>query len=276
MGNHFICQLKDAIKNKNECYLTISYEEFQSNYEKIIELCGKTGVLMISEKNGVLCLDDVNFIKIRIAHKKNLTCNHFWFLEKLKGIEIIGSPETRKSFGKLIISDVKRMKILLIFVSAVYFILFLSAGSSMEKLNGFINTLITVCSIFIATIFVFIGMFYGDKSRSKDMYKNGYFDNEYNTDVYIITLSFVSLLILIIAYGLSCIDLVYYKNSYINTFLKKINIVSEYGICLALTYIAIIFLIICFDSLINYYLKTCRNEAFVDAVNEKVEERQKK
>lgn len=267
----FVNELQYYINNKEEHIFKIKYSDFEYMYKTISIFNGKKGIIMISENIAVLCLDDFDYIKFYLISNDKLRIENFNFLY---GIEVIGSSKNEKSsFFDLIVNDFKRMYPILIVISLIYFFIFLSSGSDMDKLGSVVEVLVTICSIFFATIFVFIGMFYGNKERSIVLYKKGLCDKEYGIDKYVIKLSFISLLLLMISYSICKVNRIYFNKSFLNVLLLKINFISEYKICVILTYVSIIFIVICFDSLINYYLRTCRNEFFVDAVNEKMKER---
>lgn len=47
-------------------------------------------------------------------------------------------------------------------------------------------------------------------------------------------------------------------------------ILTEDNVAVPLSFGSLVYVIICFDSLINYYLRICRNEFFVNAVDEEM------
>ena len=260
---------------KDSIAIECNFIEFRKEYEQITKILGNEGVIMLSENIAIGCYDKYSQIKIYIKNNKKLNVEDFEFVGTK--VKLIGERrEDSESFFNLLIADILRLFPIIVVTSVIYFFLFLSNGADLKVLNSFDELLITVFSIFIATIFVFIGMFYGDKERCISIYRKGLCDKEYNTDKYVIKLSFISLFLLICSFVITGIESISFSNEIIERIVSKVGVIDEYNVSLVLTFIPIIFAIICFDALINYYLRTCRNEFFIDAVKKEIEERKRK
>lgn len=116
---------------------------------------------------------------------------------------------------------------------------------------------------------------YAGKCIKISLYKKGRCDTEYETDKYVILLSLLALLLQVISYLISEIEYNEFSNDILNNICVLFSFMNEYDVCMVLVFISIVLLLICFESLVNYYLRTCRNEFFVDAINDIVEERKK-
>ena len=271
--DNFVEELEKRIAIKQEGAIKIELTEFKNSYEYIKHLVGEDCLVMISENIAIVCFDKCNFIKIYVWNKKFLGAEDFYFMRKA---DVIGGKSKQSSFFKLLFDDIKRLMLPICVACLIISFFYLSSESDLYKLSNFNELLITVCSIFIATVFVFIGMFYGDKERSVLLYRKGKCDVEYCTDKYIISMSFFALIMLMISFCICNMGEISFKNRILNYILCKFNFVSEYAAALFITCMAVVALVICFDSLINYYLRTCRNEFFVEAVNAEVKNRKKK
>lgn len=269
----FIEELKEKVLLRQPGVLKIEYSQFKKLYDQVEDMLGEECLVMVSEKMAVICFDKYSDIKIHVYNDKYFTKENFSFIKKAAIIG--GRAGERISFLRLLVDDIKRLFIPIIFAYIVLSFFYMSSESGIQKLSEFNELLINVCSIFIATVFVFIGLFYGDKERTVILYRKGRCDIEYYTDRYVISLSFISLCMLIVSFCICNIGEISFGNECLNNILSKFKSISEYDAALAMTYIAVGLIIICFDSLISYYLKTCRNEFFVEAFNSEMEDRKK-
>lgn len=270
--DNFVDELEYRIQIGQEGVIKIGLYELKKSYEAIKCVMGEECLVMVSENIAIVCFDKYSFIKIYVWNKKYLRAEDFSFMEKA---DVIGGRTKRISLFKMLFDDIKRLILPISVACLIICFFYLSSGGNADTLKNFNELLITVGSIFIATVFVFIGMFYSDKERSVLLYRKGRCDIEYYTDKYIISMSFFSLIMLIISFCICDIGEISFRGEFINHILYKFNYISEFSVALCITIIAVVALVVCFDSLINYYLRTCRNEFFVDAVDEEVENRKK-
>lgn len=268
----FLTGLLSCMKCKESSFIPISYKQFKEEYRNIENNLGKSGFMMISENIAILCFDRYPQIKIKIEGKAFFYKEDFEFISK--EIVVIGNNKReRHSNVILFIEDSLRLWLPISIALIIFLVLFQSQSANLDKVKALDEVLINVTSIFAGTVFVFIGLFYSDKERSITLYKKGRCDKEYFTDKYIIKLSFLALICLIISYAICEIGEIYFKHKELNRYLMYFKVLNEFNVARTLTFIAIILLIICFDSLIQYYLRSCRNEFFVDAIDSMVKDR---
>lgn len=273
----FIKDLKEAIiqSQNKKLMIDIAYNEFLQNQSSILKVLGNNGFLMFTENRAILCLSRAINLRICIKNKRNYVRKDFETLEHT-GIEIIGTGKKElPGVIKQYFDDIKDNNLKIIVVSFIFFSIF-----NFEKINitGIISlsdNLLNVMSMFLSMVFVFIGFIYSDRDKAVDTYVRGGGDKYYSVDKYIMNLSTVILLMLILSSAIGnltpevipqyFIEL-QMKNEYID---KLISCRMQYYICLFLTWICLISMIICFSSLVEYYLNDMRNKFFIDAVDEK-------
>lgn len=255
--------------------IVISFDEFPQFIENNKNICANEGLIIYSECRAFINFDSIPELIIYVTKKTPFVKDDFDFI---KGhFEIIGkSPKEFEGTLEQFVKDLKYNWFKILIIGVLFFVIFNPWTFEKEVLIEMAQILLTVVSIFVSMVFVFIGFFYGDKNRTIDVYKKGLCDKEFFTDRYILNLSFIAIVFLILS-------VLFEKSSFsafFNLFLTEetLNIIIRIGVkhwvCLILVMISVVFLVICFDSLINYYLKTMRNKYLIDAVEEKISERQ--
>lgn len=254
--------------------IRLTFDDYLREQSKLIDKYGDAGFLLYTENRAFLCFDTMTEIRFYIIGKSIFESKDF----KLDHthIDVIGESEKEFESSKtMFVNDLKYNNGKIILFSVLFFLFFNPIWGNIEVLGHFNDIMITVMSIFLSMLFVFIGFFYGDRERVVDVYKKGSCDREFATDKYVLILSFVALILFIfslLAGELKSDNLpdVILQLPYIR---EVINADTKFIFCGVISYSAMIVTIICFDSLINYYLKTIRNRYMIDAVNEMVESR---
>lgn len=270
--------LNDLIKIKDTntvVAIQISYSDYKDNLGSIILILGNTGVVMFSQNVAAISFDGNLDIRFVVKNEKNkYSVNDF----KLNGtkMQIIGrSNKDIPRFTKMLVDDLVNNRFKVIFVTIIYILLFILFGNNPESLIKLNDSVLNIISIFIASFFVFIGFFYSDKGKTIESFKKGIFDKHHTIDKYILKLSLLSILLSIVS--TSILNFICKNNLVKMTIIKYISHDTYYKwryftafIC---TYFCIIFLIICLDSITNYYLDRVRNNYFIDAFDELIKER---
>lgn len=270
-------KLKSQSYNKIQ-EIKISYDDFIFFHNIFLNEFGRAGVLMILEKNATLTFIKYKNIRFLIVSTKTLIQGNF---EKhLNGIRIIGATEKYDS-KKIFKQDIKNNIKIILLLSIFYFIIyngFLINQESLGKLNEY---LIYIINVFIAAFFVFIAFFNGQKEKIIELYKNGTCDKFNANDKYIFKLSLAALTLAVLSNGIvfthfgferaiylaNKVNLSQYLN--LNTF--QILRYIKFNISFIFTWVSIIFLVICFDSILNYYLNKIRNNYFIEAFEEEID-----
>lgn len=256
---------------------TLKYEEYLQIKEQLLKEFGESGFVLYTENRAFLCFDTLPDMRFYITKDSVFSKSDFQ-LDTTK-FQIIG--RSKKEFGGTIdffLEDIKNNRWKILCGSFVFILFFNPIWFNLELLLHINEILIDIVSIFLGMLFVFIGFFYGDKERTIEVYKKGRCDKEFFTDKYVIILSFIAILLLIFSVLVGNSYSVDLPQSFMEYPIMRtiINYKVKYIICFLATYCSLIVLIICFDSLINYYLKTMRNKYLIDAVDNLMEERIKK
>lgn len=251
-----------------------SYYKFCQEIKDILATCGDSGFVMYTEKRAFISFDKTPDLTVYIIGEKVFEKSDF--KELGSKFEFIGKSSVEVE--GLFRNDLRYNWIKIMVMSVFFILIFNPLTLNKDALMGLIDKLIDILSIFSGMVFVFIGFFYGDKERTIEVYKKGRCDEEFLTDRYILMLSFSSIIMLIAANLLGNVSFYKLANKLLCD--NVCRIIYQYNIkwhgCVLLVYLSIVNIIICFDSLINYYLKTMRNKYFIDAVKEKIKERKAK
>jgi hypothetical protein len=259
------------IVNKKRA-IPLTYKEFKENIEVIKCILGNKGIVMFSEKTAALCLDINTQIRFIITGKKKLSNSDFNNL----GLELsmIGPKHTDiKNPIITFVDDVINNIYTIIIVTVIYYIVYFNNQGNFDNIIKLNDSMLNIISIFIASLLVFIGFFYTDKERIITSYKKGLYDKLFMTDLYVFKLSLLALLLILASTGTSSL---LYSNIITNqTIMKHLNEAMfeciKFKIVFVLTYVSIVMMIIGFDSIINYYLKKIRNNYFMDAFEDVIE-----
>lgn len=273
----FSPNLKKAIEQSKDhkLMMSIEYSVFISNQHLILEMLGGHGFLMFTENRAILCLSKAPDLRICIKKDRNYVRRDFDGLI-FKKLEIIGhGKEELPGPIRQYFYDIKDNFVKIIIVTFLFLLVFDLRRINTNGIVLLTDNLLNVMSMFLSMVFVFIGFIYSDRSKAIDTYIRGYGDKYYSIDKYIMNLSIIilSLLILTSAIGNLTPDVVplylvqlQKNNSFID---KLISYKSQYYVCALITWFSINSMIICFSSLIDYYLNDMRNKFFADAVDEK-------
>lgn len=261
--------LKDS---QNICQ--VNFGDFCKNIDRIKESNGDRGVVIYTGNRAFVYFDETPKTIFYIISDKAFQKENF--LNLGENFDVIGrkSINSIQMFKQDIKNNIGKIVITLFF----YLLVFNPYTFQKEVFLELTDQLIDIISIFIGMVFVFIGFFYGDKERTIEVYKKGRCDEEFSTDRYILLLAFISIIFLVLSNLLTKISLVKIISMLVPRQLCDFFI--HYNLkdilCVFLVYLAIINILICFDSLINYYLKTMRNKYLIDAIKEIVGERKMK
>lgn len=259
-------------KSKN--IIKYTYNEFCENSDGILSKFGSNGFVMYTENKAFVYFDTTPEWMIYVIGEKRFEKDSFTKLGG--GFDVIGKKGNKSIC--LFIEDIKNNIRKILIMSLFYVFIFNPYTFDKEVFIGVTDKLVDIVSIFIGMVFVFIGFFYGDKERTIEVYKKGLCDEEFSTDRYVLLLAFSSIILLVISNILAEVSLINLVSLFIPT--NVCNIILQYNIkyyfCVLLLYLAVVNILICFDSLINYYLKTMRNKYLIDAVKETIKERNEK
>lgn len=281
LENDFRERLHNAYQNSLEGpFLWMLYFDDFIHYQTIIkQLLGNTGFVMYTEKRAVLCLKKAPDLQIYLIYSKYFSKENFQNL-CFDNIEIIGKgkkelPNPIKQY----FIDIKDNFLKVILVTFIYFSIFNFEKINVVRITSLSDNLINAISIFTGIVFVFIGFIYSDKEKAISIFIKGCGDKYYRIDRYIMNLSIISLFILIFVSalgGLTSEDIPQFLMNLQDTNLlidKIVSYRSQYYICIIMTWFSLCSMVICFTSLIDYYLNDLRNSFFIDAVRKKSKER---
>lgn len=262
---------------KDAAVVDLTFEKYIELKDTLLKEFGNSGFLLYSENRAFLCFDSEPDIRFYILGKKVFIRKDF----ELQNTQLLIIGESKKEFGTFenyLLDDFKNNKFKISIFSFLFFIMLTPLFSNINILMHFNEIMINIMSMFMSMLFVFIGFFYGDKERTVEAYKKGICDREFSTDRYVLILSFLTILLFIVSslfgnLSSSNIPKIIMNLPNIN---KLINVQVKFIICDVLSYIAVVLLVICFDSLINYYLKTMRNKYLINAVDDMIKERNNK
>jgi hypothetical protein len=278
--DNFLEQLHGAIKESknNKVLWNVEYNDFLEHQLLIKRIGSNEGFIMFTENRAILCLSSMPNLRICILSNRSYVRKDF---EELcfKEIKIIGTGK-RELLGifRQFIVDIKDNSIKIIFMTILFFLFFNLGNNNLEGLLKLCENLLNVMGIFLGMAFVFIGFMYSDKEKAIDTFCRGNGDKYYMIDKYIINLSITILTLLILVLVVGSIEPKNLPHSLVkiqeqNNFLDVIiSYKTQYGICIFLSWLSISSLIICFSSLVDYYLAHMRNQFFIDAVDKKAEE----
>lgn len=254
--------------NAKHTMIELSYDDLKEHGNAM-----ECGIIMFTEYTALLYYPENPSIRYVIKKKyEPFSQSDFKFLGK--NFRIIGQgPEDIKSNFQMLIDDIVGNKGKLIFFSVLYVLLANQYVIDLSIISSINEVMIGVAGVYIGMLFVFVGFFYSDKERTMEMYKKGIGYKAYVTDRYIIGLSIVALALFSVSFMICNLEL---SNVPERIMSKPIMQIIEsnnliYWVAFILTYIAIAFLIIEFDTLLNYYLKDLRNKYFMEAFEEHIE-----
>lgn len=261
--------------------LKINYDNFVNFYKIFLNQFGEDGVLMILEKTATLTFFNYKNIRFLIRADRLLVRDDF--KKYLKKVKVIGAEE-KYSFKNTFIQDIKNNFKLILVLSIVYFFIYNSFMINKESLVKLNDHLVDITNIFIAAFFVFIAFFNGEKEKILELYRKGNCDKFNFNDKYIFKLSVTALMLVVLSNGILYFHFGYentiilMKRLRLNKYINMINIeilkYAKYNLSFILTWISIIFLIICFDSILNYYLNKIRNNYFLEAFENEINKKQ--
>ncbi len=261
-------QILDFIKKNQIGSINMSYQDFCENVGILSKMLGDKALLMFSENTAAISFYKWDKIRFIITKPDNFQRADFLTIQGIV-FNIVGNGMFNgERFVYRIWRDIFDNRKVIIFISIIYSILYFKVSfAGLEKMN---NYLMNIINIFIASFFVLIGILYSDKNKNTNLFKKGLFDRFMRTDLYILKLSFGALLLCIISnsvISLEGVGKILTKLCYRTIDFSKYNFLKYYFAAF-LTYISITFIIICFDSIINYYIKKIRSNYFVDAFEE--------
>lgn len=270
--------INDLNKCKNSTSIIMyqmSIEDLIVNYGVISDLLGVDGFIMFTDNRAVLCYDKYPYLRIYITSKKKFERVTFSFMKDQINIIGKGKKETGGSI-KFFGGDVINNLLVLLLFTIGYWLILNPYISNMEILMSINDDLLTVVSIFIGMLFVFVGFFYGDKERSIETYKKGKCDEQYRIDRYTINLSLLTIVLLIISTAVGSLkDIDKIRNIMPDNIAVMLTRENQYVLCSVISWVAVCFLILCFKNLINFYLLDMRNKYFMQTIDELVNERKR-
>ena len=263
----------DLLKKGDKIY-QYEYNKLRENIKRINQLNGDHGVVVYTGKRAFVYFDETPESMLYVIGNKDFDTDDFSILGK--NFDIIGK-KANKSFY-LFGQDIKNNIWKILIVSVLYFFIFNTYTFDKSVFLDLTDKLIEIISIFIGMVFVFIGFFYGDKERTIEVYKKGRCDEEFSIDRYILILAFSAISFLVFSSLFLKVSFIEIANMLLPQ--KLCTIILQYNVkyyfCVFLVYMSVINVLICFDALINYYLKTMRNKYLIDAVKEIIKEREVK
>lgn len=268
--------IRRVINSKSVIMYEISYDDFKNNYVVLKETLGSAGFIMFTDNRAVLCVDNYPNVRLVIKNDEQYEKKSFAFVDRKINIIGKGKKETGGSV-KFFCGDVKRNFVILLLITIGYWLILNPYVSNMKILTSVNDNLLTVVSIFIGMLFVFVGFFYGDKERSIEAYKKGKCDEQYRIDRYTINLSLLTIVLLLISTtvgSLESIDKI--RNMLPEGLVVILTRKNQYLLCTVISWIAVCLLILCFKNLIDFYLLDMRNKYFMQTVDELVDERKSK
>ena len=273
--------LRSTLVSLSKYETVISHEmlycEFVMNISLIIEILGKKGFILFSRNTAVICFDKFPNIRLKIKRDKSYIKDDLNFSEL--DMEVIGQGVNElKSWFKMFYSDFNCNKLKIFLITILYLIFINPSSFNLSSVMLINDKLIDITGLFVGMVFVFIGFFYGDKERTIDVYKKGIGDKEFKIDKYIIELAIGVIVLMMVSSLIGNMQRTDLPHWIYNIELSSyfINGKMKFMLCFLVTWISIVILIICFDSLVNYYLRSMRNKYLIDAVNELSNERNKK
>lgn len=261
---------------KNPCFIQDDYESVSENILQILQELGNEGVIMFTEKTALIYFRDNN-MRMQLTNRRYFKVSDFKIFGV--GFQVIGKdPDIVKPWLFRFLDDVKRNFFKIFGIFFLFFLLVNPITQDIDMIKTLNDKLVDIIGFLIGMVFVFIGFLYADKDRSVEVYKHGLCYKEYKTDCYVINLAIIALVIVCISILVSNTT-----SSDIPEGIFKIKLIScfvnsemRYWISFALTGLALLIIVIEFDSLTNYYLKSSRNKYFIDAFETVINEYKQK
>ena len=268
--------LKDAMEQskKNPFLIFLDYKDFMDNQMTIKKVLGEEGFIMFTEKRAILCMKDAPDLRIAIMKDAAYIKNDFSKL-CFQNVELIGS-DTKKGWIQYC-EDLKCSCKWIIIITVIFFSIYHFDAIRTEDIVSLCESLLNVMGIFISMFFVFIGFVYSDGEKITKNYMNGTGERYYAVNRYIMDLSILIILILIfnISFGkINNCDIPNWISYFENKWSLIDNLISykmQYFVCQLLTWISVCSMVICFKTLMDYYLKDLEYTFFITALNKKSE-----
>ncbi|AMA74312.1 hypothetical protein ACKE5C_02005 [Aneurinibacillus thermoaerophilus] len=261
-------QLQFYLRNKKKKVIPMTYKEFDKNIDTIISILGDNKALAIfSDKEVTLYFAKASNVGFVIKSRKFLEKENFPKLDlTVKGAK---QPITFFSF---ILEEIKIhwIALLLILFLIGPFMLIQDNKDFIKELNA---ALISASAILIGVFLVFITFFYLGREHDVKYFSEGRFYIHFKNDKFIISSSFTSILLSILAIGISFYH--YTPTAAISPIIKN-SIIKAYGIILSWPYqnvaaglatlLSIIFFWISFQAMVGYYFQRIKNGINVGTV----------
>lgn len=268
--------LDNILYTESIILIPISYNDFKISIDEVKKRLGYSGVAMYTEHNIVLSFDKNPNIRFNLKADKCIVRQDVLGLSL--ELKILGRSE--KEIGSLInifVKDIADNLIKIIVLTIIFGFLVCPWSLNFNQILTINEKMIDITSVFLGMLFVFIGFFYGDKENAIKAYQENQGDKQFQIDRYVIKLAILTIVLNIVSLLLGNLqetDVPKILVNNLNNNLLGLTII-QYVLCLVLTWLSIVFSIICFDSLINYYLRDIRYRHFKDAFNDLVDKRKK-
>lgn len=266
----------DSKDLKNPCIIKDNFESVSENILIIFQELGNKGVIMFTENIALIYFRNSN-IRMQLNNKRYFKVSDFKIFGD--GFRIIGNdPDLVKPWIVRFLEDVKTNLFKILCIIFIFCLLANPIAHNIDIIKTLNDKLVDIIGFLIGMVFVFIGFLYADRARSVEVYKHGLSYKEYKTDCYVINLAIIALItvcISILVSNITSSDIPegLFQIKYIAQF---INSKTRYWISFALTGLALSMVVIEFDSLTNYYLKSSRNKYFIDAFEDVISEYKQK
>ena len=248
----------------NNLKINIGYEDLKNHIAFFTTYFGNNAKCIFTEKNAFMIFEQHPNILISIIKKDGYQVEDLYFKD-IK-IQVVGtSKKNIKGFFRMLIEDIQNN----IFKIVVFIIAYIFIFNSIESLQQLNENLINIISIFIGTLFVFIAFFYEDKEKIKSMVDEGHFDSHFEIDKYIFKLGMLALTLIVVSNGvinLKCKGILTNIKDIISLHCKWVYILIKDYLPIVLTGIGLIFIIICFLSIIDYYLKKIKSNLITESI----------
>ncbi len=261
---------------KNHCLIHDDFESVSENISQILQELGNKGVIMFTENTALIYFRDSN-IRMQLKNKQYFKVSDFKVFDE--GFLIIGKdPDLVKPWLVRFLEDVKTNLFKILGIIFIFFLLANPIAQDIDIIKTLNDKLVDIIGFLIGMVFVFIGFLYADKDRSVEVYKHGLSYKEYKTDCYVINLAIIALITVCISVLISNTTSSDIPEGIFHiTFIARfVNSEVRYWLSFALTGLALSMIVIEFDSLTNYYLKSSRNKYFIDAFEEIINEYKQK
>lgn len=245
------------------------YSLFKSNMDFVYNTLGSNGEVFFIDNRAYVIFERNPQILVLLSKKDGFNKEDFYF--KDVKIEICGkSNKYISGFFKRLLEDIKGYTKWLTVILLIYIVVFATSNTltGIENLN---NIFIDITSIFISMLFIFSTMFYSNDSLDKEA-QNGKIQEIFVIDKYIFVLAMLALILTMVSNGLInyqicnhddiklIIEIIKEKFNWLYWFLKE-------GCAKTLTGIAIVFIFICYRSIIDYYLEKIKLQVINRQIN---------